>query len=136
MLALERLLAELTAEQSVSGLSAMPLGVVRVYAIAFDLKTEALKDEFGDSSYRSTPYSQIERIFTEEGFSRIQGSLYYGDMSSQSKVDPVKCVLVVQRLANELPWFANAVRDIRMLRIEENNDLMPAIPQPKLPLGL
>ena len=24
-------------------------------------------------------------------------------------------------------WFAPSVRDIRMLRIEDNNDLMPAI---------
>ncbi|EFX0967648.1 virulence factor, partial [Citrobacter freundii] len=25
------------------------------------------------------------------------------------------------------PWFAPSVQDIRMLRIEENNDLMPAV---------
>jgi virulence-associated protein VapD len=27
----------------------------------------------------------------------------------------------------ELPWFTPAVRDIRMLRIEDNNDLGPAV---------
>jgi virulence-associated protein VapD len=32
-------------------------------------------------------------------------------------------------LARSLPWFAASVRDIRMLRIEELNDLMPAIQQ-------
>jgi virulence-associated protein VapD len=31
-----------------------------------------------------------------------------------------------------LPWFANSVRDIRMLRIEELNDLMPAVQQGNL----
>ena len=28
-----------------------------------------------------------------------------------------------------MPWFAASVRDIRMLRIEEFNDLMPAVQQ-------
>jgi virulence-associated protein VapD len=32
-------------------------------------------------------------------------------------------------LGRTLPWFAASVRDIRMLRIEENNDLMPAVQQ-------
>jgi virulence-associated protein VapD len=32
-------------------------------------------------------------------------------------------------LAKQLPWFSVSVRDIRMLRIEELNDLMPAIQQ-------
>ena len=30
-------------------------------------------------------------------------------------------------MAASLPWFAASVRDIRMLRIEEFNDLMPAV---------
>jgi virulence-associated protein VapD len=32
-------------------------------------------------------------------------------------------------LARSLSWFAASVRDIRMLRIEELNDLMPAVQQ-------
>jgi virulence-associated protein VapD len=36
-------------------------------------------------------------------------------------------------LAGSLPWFAASVRDIRMLRIEEVNDLMPAIQQAAQP---
>jgi virulence-associated protein VapD len=34
---------------------------------------------------------------------------------------------VVQRLAAKYPWFTPSLRDIRMLRIEENNDLMMAL---------
>ena len=30
-------------------------------------------------------------------------------------------------LTTQLPWFAASVRDIRMLRIEELNDLMPVV---------
>jgi virulence-associated protein VapD len=36
-------------------------------------------------------------------------------------------------LARSLPWFAASVRDIRMLRIEEFNDLMPAVQQAAQP---
>jgi virulence-associated protein VapD len=32
-------------------------------------------------------------------------------------------------VSKKLPWFAPSVRDIRMLRIEELNDLMPAVQQ-------
>jgi virulence-associated protein VapD len=119
----------LQAERDESGLSALPLGVVRVYAIAFDLDTETMKSAFGESSYTSG-YHQVRRILEDEGFTWMQGTLYYGN----EKTDPVKCVLVIQRCARQLPWFGDAVRDIRMLRIEENNDLRPAIPQPELPL--
>ena len=35
--------------------------------------------------------------------------------------------MTVQQLTLEFEWFAPSVRDIRMLRIEENNDLMPAV---------
>jgi virulence-associated protein VapD len=36
-------------------------------------------------------------------------------------------VLAVQEVSKRYSWFRVAVRDIRMLRIEENNDLMPAV---------
>jgi virulence-associated protein VapD len=36
-------------------------------------------------------------------------------------------VLAVQDLAKSYAWFSPSVRDIRMLRIEDNNDLMPAV---------
>lgn len=36
-------------------------------------------------------------------------------------------MLAVIDLTTRLPWFAASVRDIRMLRIEELNDLMPVV---------
>ena len=39
----------------------------------------------------------------------------------------MRCVLAAQALTRGLPWFAPAIRDIRMLRIEDTNDLMPAV---------
>lgn len=44
-------------------------------------------------------------------------------------MNAVTCVLAVQDLTRRLAWFRPAVRDMRMLRIEENNDLGPAIEQ-------
>ena len=36
-------------------------------------------------------------------------------------------MVAVIDLTARLPWFAASVRDIRMLRIEELNDLMPVV---------
>lgn len=94
----------------------------RVYAIAFDLDSELLRAHY-PGAYCNHGYDDINRIFGDHGFTRQQGSVYFGNQ----KVTPVVCVLAVQDVARQCPWFAKAVRDIRMLRIEENNDLMPAV---------
>ena len=56
-------------------------------------------------------------------FNWQQGSVYFGDET----INAVKCVMSIQKLANTYPWFSAYVKDVRMLRIEENNDLMPVI---------
>lgn len=71
----------------------------------------------------------IAAILREHGFERRQGSVYFGDAS----VDPVRCVLAVQDVAARCAWFRLAAKGVRMLRIEENNDLMPAIEGPGRP---
>jgi virulence-associated protein VapD len=95
----------------------------RMYAIAFDLDTETLQNTYPNASWRNA-YEDIRRVLAEHHFDRQQGSVYFGDAD---KVDPVRCVLAVQDLTRQFGWFAGAVNDIRMLRIEENNDLRPAI---------
>jgi virulence-associated protein VapD len=97
-----------------------------MYAIAFDLDTAALEEHHpatGDSWKKA--YREIKDGLEGHGFEPQQGSVYFGDES----VTSVTCVLAVQDLANKFPWFAECVRDIRMLRIEEHNDLSVAIPQ-------
>jgi virulence-associated protein VapD len=95
----------------------------RVYAIAFDMDIESLKANFGD------PYNQacdeIRKILQKHGFTWRQGSVDFGGES----INAVTCVLAAIDLSRSLPWFAASVRDIRMLRIEELNDLMPAVHQ-------
>jgi len=93
-----------------------------MYAITFDLNTKTLETTYGSASWQNA-YSDIGRFLRQHGFGRQQGSVCFGDDS----VDVVRCQLVVQQLAAEFDWFAPAVTDIRMLRIEDNNDLMPAV---------
>ena len=95
----------------------------RMYAIAFDLDTERLKELYHNASWQNA-YEDIRRVLETHGFERQQGSVYFGDAN---KVDAVRCVIAVQELTRSLAWFASSISDIRMLRIEENNDLMPAV---------
>ena len=94
----------------------------RVYAITFDLDTKVLQDSYGGASWNNA-YAEIRNTLADHGFDWRQGSVYFGD----DTVDAVTCVLAVQDLTRRFAWFRSSVRDIRMLRIEENNDLGPAI---------
>jgi virulence-associated protein VapD len=100
-----------------------PLGRARVYAIAFDMDIESLRMHYGDPY--NNAYGEIRAILKRHGFNWQQGSVYFGG----AEVNAVTCVLAAIDLSTALPWFSSSVRDIRMLRIEEVNDLMPAVQQ-------
>jgi virulence-associated protein VapD len=95
-----------------------------MYAIAFDMDIESLKSTYGDPY--NNAYFEIKRVLEKHGFTRQQGSVYFGD---PVKINAVTCVLAAMDLSRSLSWFAVSVRDIRMLRIEELNDLLPAVHQ-------
>ena len=94
----------------------------RMYAITFDLDTTTLEQAYGNASWRNA-YTDIRNALKSHGFDWQQGSVYFGD----ERVTSVSCVLATQDLTRKFPWFKASVRDMRMLRIEENNDLQPAI---------
>ena len=93
-----------------------------MYAISFDLDTKVLQQSYPNPSWQNA-YSDVGRFLREQGFAHQQGSVYFGD----DTIDVVRCQMAVQQLTIEFDWFAPSVRDIRMLRIEDNNDLRPAI---------
>lgn len=93
-----------------------------MYAVTLDLDTQTLEASYGGPSWRNA-YVEIRKTLDEYGFDWQQGRVYFGG----DKVDAVTCVLAIQDLAQRYAWFAPSVRDIRMLRIEDNNDLMPAV---------
>ena len=93
-----------------------------MYAIVFDFDTEMLQQLYPTDSWNNA-YADVRNYLTARGFDWMQGSAYFGDET----VDAVRCVRVVQRMAKKFRWFTPSVRDIRMLRIEENNDLKAAL---------
>src|SRR5436305_10738493 len=92
-----------------------------VYAIAFDMDIEQLRVHYGDPY--NNAYLEIRRILERHHFQWQQGSVYFGDAS----VTATTVTVAVIDLATQLAWFAASVRDIRMLRIEELNDLIPVV---------
>ena len=121
---LERPVSSDSGRQSIS--APMPTRKVTMYAIAFDLDTEILQQNYGSPSYNNA-YTDIRKLLTtKHNFKWQQGSVYFGD---PEKVNAVSCVLAAMDIAQTFSWFAPSVRDIRMLRIEEQNNLMDAIQQ-------
>lgn len=92
------------------------------YAIAFVLDADTLSKTYTGGN-PAKAYAEIEDTLRSYGFSRQQGSVYFG----RDKVDAVRTVMAARKLATKYAWFTASVRDIRMLRIEDDNDLMPAI---------
>ena len=92
------------------------------YAIAFDLDTDTLSKTYNGNNFTNA-YTDIKNTLEKFGFARQQGSVYFGN----DKVDAVKTVMAARKLATKYDWFRPSVCDIRMLRIEDDNDLMIAI---------
>ncbi len=92
-----------------------------MYAIAFDLDT-AVAEQLCGTGWRGC-YEKIAQVLGEFGFARQQGSVYFGDENT----DAVTCVMAVQEADKRYAWFGRVVRDLRMLRVDEDNDLLPAI---------
>jgi len=93
-----------------------------MYAIIIDLNTETLAKTYPDSSSNNA-YTDIRSKLDSYGFTWKTGGVYFGN----EKVNAVTCTIAAMDLARSFPWFVSSVRDIRMLRIEEQNDLRPAI---------
>ncbi len=93
-----------------------------MYAITFDLDTKALEQYYPVPNWRSA-YNDIASTLSSYGFERQQGSVYFGN----STVTAVTCFTATNALTTTYAWFRLCVKDIRMLRIEEINDLMPVV---------
>ena len=107
---------------AIAGIGHNRRGRGTMYAIVFDLDTEILKEVYPGASW-NTAYNEVRTFLTSRGFEWKQGSACFGDDS----IDAVRCVRVVQKMSKKFSWFKPSVRDIRMLRIEENNDLKAAL---------
>jgi virulence-associated protein VapD len=93
-----------------------------MYAVTFDIDTNCLNDQYHNES-STNAYGDIRKFMESNNFEWQQGSVYFGN----EKINAVNCVLIIQKLAKQFVWFRNCVKDVRMLRIEENNNLLEAI---------
>ncbi|MEA3383520.1 MAG: virulence factor [Campylobacterota bacterium] len=93
-----------------------------MYAVTFDIDTNCLNEQYHNPS-ATNAYGDIRKFMESNNFSWQQGSVYFGN----ENINAVNCVILIQKLAKEYPWFTACVKDVRMLRIEENNDLMEAL---------
>ncbi len=93
-----------------------------MYAVTFDIDTNCLGEQYHNDS-STNAYGDIRKFMEANHFKWQQGSVYFGDAT----INAVNCVLIIQKLSKTYPWFVACVKDVRMLRIEENNDLLPAL---------
>jgi virulence-associated protein VapD len=91
------------------------------YAICIDLDPGVLAQIYGPGW--ETAYTDVTRFLAEHGFVRRYGTVYFGD----GTIVAVHCMMVVQQLALQFAWFAPAASDVRMIRIEGNNDMRAAM---------
>jgi virulence-associated protein VapD len=93
-----------------------------MYAILFDFDLNSLQTLHPQGANHAV--MDIRSVLeTEFHFTRQQDVLYFGDHS----VNAVTCVLATQTLAERFDWFKPSVKSIRLLRIDENADLMRSI---------
>ena len=91
-------------------------------AIAYDFDTECLKQNYHVSSYNNA-YKDIRTFLEGKGFTWKQGSLMYGS----SGMTMVQATLIVQEMAQKYGWLSSCLSDIRMLHVDMDDDLMPAV---------
>ena len=93
-----------------------------MYAIMFEMDSTVLQASHHNTSWQNA-YNDIGKTPRQHDITRQQVSVHFGD----DTVDAVRCVLADQDLSRNYVRFSPAVHDIRVLRIEDNNDLMPAV---------
>lgn len=86
------------------------------YAIAFDMKVDELKKNYGDPY--NPAYKEIEKELAAFGFQWTQGSLYIETNDSNNLA---KVYQAIHRLSS-IDWFRNSVRDIRAFKVEDWSD--------------
>lgn len=93
-----------------------------MYAISFDLNISSLEKYYTGNNWQNA-YGDIKKFLADRGFGGQQGSVYFGNENTNA----VNTVMTVNLMSKEFLWLKNCISDIRMLRIEENNDLSPAL---------
>lgn len=87
-----------------------------MYAIAFDLRIDDLKKNYGEPYNEA--YDEIRQELEKLGFEWTQGSVY---ISTETK-DTLTNVYKAIRMLSMISWFRDSVRDIRAFKVEDWSD--------------
>lgn len=90
-----------------------------MFAISYDLnywETQSLHPKGLRQAYRD-----IDRILTRYGFSRVQQSVYV------SEGEDIAVLFDAMNALRALPWFPEAVKDIKAFRVEQWSDFTPSM---------
>ena len=90
-----------------------------MYAVAFDLVVA--DTELHHPKGVAQAYTEIGAVLAEQGFRRVQGSLYVSENE-----DMANLFLAIQSLRARV-WFPKSVRDIRAFRIEQWSDFTAVV---------
>ena len=90
-----------------------------MFAIAFDLIVADAEEHHPRGV--SAAYADIAGTLRQFAFERIQGSVYV------TQTDDMANLFAALMALRALPWFPQAVRDIRAFRIENWSDFTPII---------
>ena len=90
-----------------------------MFAIAFDLIVADAEEHHPRGV--SAAYADIASTLRQFGFERVQGSVYVTELDDMANLFAALLAL------RALPWFPQAVRDIRGFKIENWSDFTPII---------
>ncbi len=84
-----------------------------MYALAFDLKIEILKKEYGEPYNKA--YDDLRQELELLGFENTQGSVYVNENTL------AQVYKAINKLS-QIEWFKKSVRDIRAFKVEDFSD--------------
>lgn len=87
-----------------------------MYAIAFDLKIDDLKKEYGNPY--NNAYDEIRQELEDVGFMWTQGSVYISKENDNGLTTVYKAI----NKLSKIDWFKKSVRDIRAFKVEDWSD--------------
>ncbi len=87
-----------------------------MYAIAFDLKIDDLKKEYGEPYNKA--YDEIRQELEKLGFEWTQGSVYMNNDGTNTLTTVYKAI----NKLSKIDWFKKSVRDIRAFKVEDWSD--------------
>lgn len=93
-----------------------------MYAIVFDFDLDILKRVKDVDGYADV-FSKVKNILAVQGFTHKTGNMFV----SRESISSVDVIVIMQSISKLYPWFAPSLSQLEMYRIEEVNDLLPAM---------